>query len=624
MNTFQTQFFKIGLILSIQLLFVATHFSQSKYWVYLTDKKDVTFDPYTYFDPLAIERRIKNNLSLYDSTDFAINENYYSSIQKIADTVCGHSRWFNAIACELTNEQVATIKQLPFVKSVESMNSETVYAYHSNTEYYNFEEDNTFKKTLHEGQKSLLEGQISWMQGQLFGEKGITGKGVRICIIDAGFPGVNTAQEFAHIRKESRIIKTWDFVKNNPSVYKFHSHGSTVLSCISGISTDNIPIGMAPNAEFLLARTERITYEGKSEEEDWLMAVEWADRNGASIINSSLGYTVSLYFKENMDGKTAIITRAANLAAKKGILVVNAAGNEGTSAWKHIAAPADADSALTVGGINPWTGIHTSFSSFGPTADFRFKPNVSAFGHVMAFGDRVGLHETQGTSFASPLVVGFAACIMEMYPKLTNMQIFDLLQQSGSLYPYFDYAHGYGIPQASWFLDSTKIILPNEKDTVFSISHNLPIQTFDVTVGKTTIDIMIRDDFYIENDNVVVNYHNQIKNFWKENDFFHLGDNFISNDSKIKSNSDNFLYYHFEDATQKKLTKYYTVQPSQKNVLSIPIRTNKNKILRVHFKGYTYEMIIIESPEKESKESDETEEDKTDKKENKIIIEDHL
>lgn len=627
MNSFQLLLIRIVIII-LPILFNANVYSQSKYWVYLTDKKEVTFNPYEYFDALAIERRIKNNISLYDSTDFPLNENYYQAVEQIADSVCGHTRWFNAMACELTYDQLIQIQQLPFVRTVEAMISETVYAYQEAPEMFNFEDDNTFKKTLHEGQKSLLEGQISWMQGQLFGEKGITGKGVRICIIDAGFPGVNTAQEFAHIRKENRIIKTWDFVKNQPSVYKFHSHGSTVLSCISGISTDNIPIGMAPDAEFLLARTERITYEGKSEEEDWLMAVEWADRNGASIINSSLGYTVSLYFKENMDGKTAIITKAANIAAKKGILVVNAAGNEGSSPWKFIAAPADADSALTVGGINPWTGIHSSFSSFGPTADFRMKPNVSAFGHVMAFGDREGLHETQGTSFASPLVVGFAACVMQMYPNLTNMQIFDLLEQSSNLYPYFDYAHGYGIPQASWFLDSTKILLPNEKDTVFSIEHNLPIQTFDVTTGKTTIDIMIREDFFQENDNVVVNYHNQIKNFWKENDFFHLVDNFISNDSKIKSNSDNFLYYHFEDASENKLTKYYIVQPSQKNVLSIPIRVNKNKILRIHFKGYTYEMIIIDVPEKEDNEEDgegnSDEEKKEEKKELKINIEDHF
>jgi serine protease AprX len=434
-------------------------FAQQKYWVYLSDKDGVSFNPYEYFDQKAIDRRIKHNLGLYELTDFPLREDYFQAVGAIADSVCGHSRWFNALACLLTDEQKAIIAQLPFVLEVEPMLSEVIYAY----------ADELGK--IHDGKKSLLLGQTQWMGGSLFAAQGVSGKGVRICIIDAGFPGVDKAQEFAHIRRETRIIKTWDFVRNQPNVYKNHSHGSTVMSCIGGISEDDTPIGLAPDAEFLLARTERIMVEGKSEEEDWLMAVEWADKHGADIINSSLGYTTSLYFKENMNGKTAIISRAATLAAHKGILVVNAAGNEGGSAWKYVAAPGDADSVLTVGGINPWTGIHTTFSSFGPTADFRMKPNVAAFGHVMAYGSRQGLHETQGTSFASPLVAGFAACIMQLYPDKKNMEIFDLIQQSSSLYPYYDYAHGFGIPQASFLQLHFHMILSKLTISKYSFFH---------------------------------------------------------------------------------------------------------------------------------------------------------
>lgn len=581
--------------------------SQNKYWVFLTDKNNVSFNPYEYFDPLAIERRIKNNIPLMDSTDFPLNENYLAQISKIADSVCGHTRWFNAVACILSDEQITTLQELTFVKSIQPMISVPVYAYHDDLQNPNEVLAPMPGERMHEGQKSLLEGQITWMGGQLFKENGITGKGIRICIIDAGFPGVNSADEFAHIRTESRIIKTWDFVKNEPSVYKYNSHGSTVLSCIAGITKNDKPIGMAPDAEFLLARTERIAYEGKSEEEDWLMAVEWADRNGAAIINSSLGYTVSLYFKENMDGQTAIITKAANLAAKKGILVVNAAGNEGSSAWKFIAAPADADSALTVGGINPWTGVHTSFSSYGPTADFRMKPNVSAFGHVMAYENREGITETQGTSFASPLVVGFAACVMQMHPNLTNMQLFDLIEQSGHLYPYFDYAHGFGIPQANYFLDSARFEVQEDSSRIRIALE--PIKTFDVSVGKSTIEVTILDDFFQDNDNVIVDYHNKIRNFWRENDFFHLNDNFISTDSRIKNNNDNFLYYHFEDADLNRLTKYYTLQTFQRNVLSIPIKPNIGNTLRIHFKGYTYEMEVEKVEEEKEPEGEEKKEE---------------
>jgi subtilisin family serine protease len=562
-----------------------TVFSQQKYWVYLSDKDGVTFNPYEYFDQKAIDRRLKHGVDLYDVTDYPLRQDYVSTITSLADSVCGYTRWFNAMACLLTHDQRLAIEHLPFVLSVEPMVSEVTYAH----------ADELGK--LHEGKKSLLVGQTQWMGGDLFVAQGLSGKGVRICIIDAGFPGVDKAQEFAHIRRESRVIKTWDFVSNQPNVYKNHSHGSTVMSCIGGISEDNIPIGLAPDAEFLLARTERIMVEGKSEEEDWLMAVEWADRNGADIINSSLGYTVSLYFKENMNGKTAIISRAATLAARKGILVVNAAGNEGGSAWKYVAAPGDADSVLTVGGINPWTGIHTTFSSFGPTADFRMKPNVTAFGHVMAYGSRQGMHETQGTSFASPLVAGFAACVMQLYPDKKNMEIFDLIQQSSSLYPYYDYAHGFGIPQASFFVDSTTIdsVYVNAKPVLFHSTR----PTFDVQINQSTIEVVIKDEFFQVNDNVVTDYYNRFRGLWRESDFFHILDSFISDDSQIKVEPANYVFYHFEE-NNKRLSKYYAVQPMQKNVLSIPIRPNRNTTLRIHYKGYTYEMEVKVQSEMEN------------------------
>jgi serine protease AprX len=586
-------FFGVVVMVVVQHALLSVY-AQQKYWVFLSDKDGVTFNPYDYFDQKAIDRRIKHNVDLVDYTDFPLRQDYITQVSAIADTICGHSRWFNALACLLTENQRIEIEKLPFVVATEPMLSEVIYA---------FADADDLDK-IHDGKKSLLEGQTQWMGGSLFAAQGLSGKGVRICIIDAGFPGVDRAQEFAHIRRETRIIKTWDFVRNQPNVYKNHSHGSTVMSCIGGISEDNIPIGLAPDAEFLLARTERIMVEGKSEEEDWLMAVEWADKHGADIINSSLGYTVSLYFRENMNGKTAIISRAATMAAHKGILVVNAAGNEGGSAWKYVAAPGDADSVLTVGGINPWTGIHTTFSSFGPTADFRMKPNVTAFGHVMAYGNRQGLHETQGTSFASPLVAGFAACVMQLYPEKKNMEIFDLIQQSASLYPYYDYAHGFGIPQASYFMESftnDSVQTDNRQVLIHSASP-----TFEVVVNKSTIEVVIKDDFFHVNDNVVTDYHNRFRGLWRENDFFHIFDSFISDDSQIKVEPANYVFYHFEDEN-KRLSKYYTVQPMQKNVLSIPIKPNRNTILRIHYKGYTYEMEVKEQKDVEA-ESDKVDE----------------
>ncbi len=547
---------------TILILFGLTLFAQDKFWVFLSDKDGVEFDPMTYFDAKAIERRLKHDLPLVEESDKPLRTDYFNAVNILSDTVSGHSRWFNAMAVVVSSEaQLQAIQSLPFVVDVVPMVSQSYLA-------------EELVGGLKNGEKSVLKGQINWMQGEKFKAANITGKGVRICIIDAGFPGVDVAEEFAHIRKRKGIIATWDFHKNNSQVYKFNSHGSTVLSCIAGITSNGENVGMATGAEFLLARTERMLKEGLSEEEDWLMAVEWADKNGADIINSSLGYTTSLYFKENMDGKTALITRAGNMAAHKGILVVNASGNEGDGYWKYVGAPADADSVLTVGGINPWTGIHTSFSSYGPTADMRMKPNVAAYGHVIAYGFRTGLHETQGTSFASPLVAGFAACVLQKDSSLKVMDLFKKLESSSNLYPYYDYAHGFGVPQASNILEEVE---------------KAP-KTVELKIIWDSLFVDILPEYYEMNDQVVINYHSKFIGK-KSPDNMHMVDSFISDDSNTKQEQPNYLFYKV--STKDGLIKEYSVIASQKmNVLKKVIKNNNNYIFTVWYKGYTTSIVI--------------------------------
>lgn len=540
-------------------------FAQQKYWVYLSDKEGVEFDPYAYFDQKAIDRRIKNNIPIFDNSDKPLREDYYQMVASVSDTVTGHSRWFNAMACMLNNEQYAIVSQLPFVKEIKPMLSQGYLA------------EEARYGDLKNGEKLLLKEQTKWLGASTFAENEITGKGVRICIIDAGFPSVDYADEFDHLRPN--IKGTWDFHKNQSDVYKFNNHGAAVLSCIAGQTEDGMNIGLATEAEFLLARTELIFKEGLSEEEDWLMAVEWADKNGADVINSSLGYTTSLYFKEDMDGHTALISRAANLAAKKGILVVNAAGNEGDGYWKYVGAPADADSVLTVGGINPWTGIHTSFSSYGPTADMRMKPNVSAFGHVIAANGRGKLSETQGTSFASPLMAGYAACVIQLYPDMPVMDVYRKIEESAHLYPYFDYAHGYGIPNAAYLFQER-----GEVDEILTSS-----------VVDDSVVIHINPDYFELNDEVVINYHsrfllNQVPKY------LHIPDSFISDDSSPRKALPNYVYYHLEK--DNILTEYALVAPRQLDVLKIPISKFEGETLRVWYKGQELE-ILVEYPEEE-------------------------
>ncbi|MGE0636778.1 MAG: S8 family serine peptidase [Bacteroidia bacterium] len=462
--------------------FAQTDFPQghNKYMVFFKDKKNTTFNPHEYFDTKAIERRLNQGLPLSDSSDFPVNVEYIKTVSSLADSISYSSRWFNSLTVFADENSLQKITDLPFVKSVEQLSAQLIPAGNDKGEY---------NITLNKDQLKLLQKQTERLGISSFREKGFDGKGIRIAIFDAGFPSVDVNPCFEHIRKENRIIKTFDFGKNRENVYAFNGHGTNVFSCIAGM-VDSLPIGLATGAEFLLARTENALYEPYGEEENWLAAVEWADKNGADIINSSLGYTVHRYFREDMNGKISLISRAANMAAGKGILVVNAAGNEGESGWKFIGTPADADSVLSIGGIDPETDIHSSFSSFGPTADKRLKPNVSAYGSVIAAG-KFGLVYTQGTSFASPLVAGFAACAWQSNRNLSNMELFREIEKSATLFPYYDYAHGYGIPQAEYFING----------------KNNTVPTFDIVTEGKLITVTLTDSAFNGNSSDKFYYH---------------------------------------------------------------------------------------------------------------------
>jgi len=500
---------------------------QNNYWVFLKDKHRCEFDPYKYFDSKALERRVINNIPLFDSSDFPVNQDYVSLITGLVEKADFQSRWFNAIAVDAYPDQICLVSELPFVREVQLCET-------SGNNLCNVSTDTDIFENFPE----LLDEQISSMQGEFFSKGGITGKGVRIAVFDAGFPDVDTHKAFRHLRENGRIIKTHDFVKNRENVYSKGMHGRMVLSCITGLY-DGKKIGLATDAEFLLARTEHTLIEPFSEEKNWLAAAEWADKNGAQIINSSLGYYYHRYFNDQMNGKSSLVARAATMAARKGILVVTAMGNEGDGNWKFLVTPADADSVLSVGGINPNTRHHISFSSYGPTSDKRMKPNVSAFGvAVVASSD--SLEISQGTSFSTPLVCGFAACVLQIHPEYSNMKLLEEVEKSGTLYPYFDYAHGFGIPQAGYFTGGKK----QNNDTSLEIS--------------------------LSNDSLFIKI----------------------NPGLIRTDSLSYLYYHIRNR-QGFIEKYAVLKVNNENVLQIPVDLLKNdEVVMVHYLGYSKEITL--------------------------------
>ena len=477
---------RLKIILYVFLFLQYPHVFATKYWISFSDKSGVEFDPYTYFSKRTIDQRSAQGLDLCDPRDFPVSEKYCFALLPFCDSVSFSSRWLNGIAIYSSAERINKIRNLSFVSSILEMNSHSILAY----------KENDFCD-LNKYNSAILHYQTDRLGGKEFKAKNIDGKGIRIAVLDAGFKGVDKNSAFNKLRNEKRIIATYDFVRKNENVYVSHWHGTAALSCIVG-ELDSVKIGLATGAEILLARTERVSMETMSEEENWLAAAEWADKNGANIISSSLGYTYNRYFNNEMDGRSSLIAMGATIAAAKGILVVNAAGNEAKDNWHYIDTPADADSVLAVGGTDPETDIHIYFSSFGPTSDGRLKPNVSAPGHVTAAGV-IGMKEMFGTSFSTPLVAGFAACAWQMDRSLSNMQLFHEIEKSGHLYPYFDYAHGYGIPQAKHFLDTTRTIEP----------------TFDFVIVNDQIKVVLREKYSYADQEIALGYKAQRNLYYK-------------------------------------------------------------------------------------------------------------
>ena len=526
---------KKHLFLAIFTLLAVAGMAQDKcYWVFFTDKNDTQFDPYTYFDSKAIERYRQCGADLYDISNFPLNDSYISTVGGYSTEVFGESRWLNAMGISTTEENALLIEQLPFVARVQEIVTNGTMASISSLRggttkqssatqtgqvgllrcARNDDPDADLDMAHAVTPADVLTDQLKRFGGQYFQDKGIDGKGLRICVMDGGFPGVDTHQAFKHLRDNHQILKTYNFPNKKEDVYGWSSHGTMVLSCIAGINEKGQKMGLATGAEFLLARTE-IDPEPFMEEVWWAQGAEWADKNGADIINSSLGYGKDRHWTKDMDG-TSYVAKAANKAAEKGILICNSAGNEGDdSRWMTIITPADAENVLCVGGIRASLEYydHIYFSSYGPTADKRRKPDVVAFGHAKVADPSGGFTEADGTSFSSPLTAGFCACAWQTKRDLTAMQMKAEILKSCDLYPYYDYAYGYGVPQAAYFTGDIKpaersFTLVQEKDGV-RISIPERIKNQDVFINVEGADGVLLGYYKLSPDTTDIKLQNK-------------------------------------------------------------------------------------------------------------------
>lgn len=443
----------------VLVLLVLKSSAQTAPMTYLVSFKDKAGSPYSvgspqdYLSQRAIERRQRYNISI-DLTDIPVNPAYISGLKSISGvSVICRSKWLNNATVMVNDTSViSAIRALPYVNNVKCTFNSTNALQKDPKTLVNTTKSNAYF-TIDSINYGYSAHQVQMLNGQFLHQLGFKGNGMYIAVMDVGFSQVDALPEFEYARSAGRLIQGPDFVRRDGNVYNSGSHGTMVLSCMAPNEPGRY-VGTAPDATYFLFVTENDTSEYIVEEDYWVAAAEWADSAGVDVFNTSLGYTqfndsIQDHTYADLDGNTTRITKAVDLAAKKGILSVNSAGNSGDNAWYYIAAPADADSNLTVGAVGP-DGVYATFSSKGPTADGRVKPNVVTQGFqpyiVGVSGD---VFPANGTSFSGPIMAGMAACLWQAFPEKNNMQIIRAIEQSASQYNTPDHFVGYGIPDMS-------------------------------------------------------------------------------------------------------------------------------------------------------------------------------
>jgi hypothetical protein len=436
-----------------------------KFRIYLKDKGYNEFsleDPSLYLSQKSIERKKVQKVEI-DETDFPISNDYFRLLEKAGGKVVSHSKWFKTIVIRVNDSlKINEISSLSFVDSVQYVWKGSIVNYGKSIRpriNQNITDNYRPTDTVY----GYCYDQFRIHNALLLLNSGYRGKGIDVGIIDAGFTNFDVIPAFS----TTNFLGYSNFVPEG-DIFSASSHGTKVLSTMA-IDLPGLMIGSAPDASYYLLRSEDVTSEFPVEEDYWVRAVEYADSIGLDLINTSLGYNdfddIGLsYSHDDLNGEISLMSRAADLAYDKGMLIVVSAGNEGNKQWQKSTPPGDAKNVIAVGAVGT-DSIIASFSSHGIMADGRIKPDLVSVGRGTITIDEDGtIGKTNGTSLSSPFLAGLFASLWSVNPDLHRSEIIDIIKRSSDRYENPDSIYGYGIPNFQKALTEVMKTVVSEED----------------------------------------------------------------------------------------------------------------------------------------------------------------
>lgn len=442
-------FFLIGLL----WIFTEYAAAQSLYWVQFRDKQG---SPYRieqadrFLSAAALERRARQGQAVTEQ-DLPLSADYLRATAQTGASIWLRSRWLNGVTIVADEATLARVQQLPFVDTTYFTGPAAAPEYQRSRGTQALA--TAFSPPADSAGRVYYGASypnIAKLKGDSLLDKGFRGRGITVAVLDGGFPLVNY-KDFLGYGSDAELPVGYDLVEQDGFAFDGSAHGSTVLSVMAA-RHPFILMGTAPEASYICIKTENTRGEYRQEEINWAVGLEIADSLGADVVNSSLGYTTFSdqrmnYQRASLDGRTSPASRAADLAYARGMIVVNSAGNEGGGDWRYIGIPADAAGVLAVGAVDS-DGQRAFFSSFGPSADGRVKPDLVAPGvripAISTTGSGLGL--SSGTSLAAPLVSGLIASLWQAFPDRSNAEILDAVRRSCDRYAQPTPDYGYGFP----------------------------------------------------------------------------------------------------------------------------------------------------------------------------------